>query len=124
MYSEGSTEDIRSTPRSDVLVPPIVHIHLPGQIRCTTRIDIDVLDQLPLATIDKVTFYKRDEIVTDLICCDIVMGESVRTFHEELPGWDALIQHLAKLPNFQTNWYASVSQPPFETSETVAFSRQ
>jgi hypothetical protein len=88
------------------------------------KIDADVLDELRLADIDKVTFYKRDEITTDLICCDVAMAETVRTFHEELVGWDLLLQHLYKLPNFQTDWYASVSQPPFEASETVAFSRQ
>lgn len=88
-----------------------------------TRIDADMLSQLPLADIDTVTFYKRDEITTDLICCDVEMAGTVRTFHEELEGWDALLQHLYKLPDFRTDWYASVSQPPFGVSETVAFSR-
>ena len=88
-----------------------------------TKIDASVLEQLPLADIKTVTFYKRDELTTDLICCDVATAEFVRTFNEELAGWDALLQHLYKLPNFRTDWFASVSQPPFETSELVAFSR-
>lgn len=87
-------------------------------------IDAETLSQLPLAEIDKVTFYKRDELTTDLICCDVGMNGSVRSFHEELEGWDALLQHLYKLPNFRTDWYAVVSQPAFATSETVAFNCQ
>lgn len=86
-------------------------------------IDPEVLERLPLSAIDRVTFYKRDEITTDLICCDIEMGESVRTFHEELRGWDLLLQHLHKLPGFREDWFAAVSQPAFEARETVAFSR-
>ena len=88
-----------------------------------TEIDDEVLEQLPLADIARVTFYKRDEITTDLIYCDVAMAGRVRTFHEETSGWDLLLQHLYKLPEFRTDWYAAVSQPPFETNETIAFSR-
>jgi len=86
-------------------------------------IDAETLDQLPLARVQKVTFYKRDEITTDLICCEVVRADSVRTFHEELEGWASLIDYLAKLPGFRADWFAIVSQPPFATSETVAFNR-
>jgi len=34
-------------------------------------IDQDTIDQLPLENIDRVAFYKRDELTTDLICCDV-----------------------------------------------------
>ncbi len=88
------------------------------------RIDADFLAQVPLTEVGKVTFYKRDEITTDLICCDVLVGSEVWTFHEELVGWDLLIKHLQNLPSFRSDWFAAVSQPPFETSETVAFSRQ
>ena len=73
---------------------------------------------------EKVIFYKRDEITTDLICCDVLIGSEVRTFHEENGGWASLVEHLAKLPSFRADWFAAVSQPPFATSETVAFDRQ
>ena len=87
-------------------------------------IDSHMLCQLPLAEIDRVTFHKRDEITTDLICCDVTVDGKVFTFHEELVGWDLLLQHLYKLPSFRTDWYAAVSKPPFATSEMEAFSRQ
>ena len=41
-----------------------------------------ILAQLPLPDIDAVVFYKRDEIITDLICCDVEMAGRVWTFHE------------------------------------------
>lgn len=41
------------------------------------------LDELPLDRIDKVRFYKRDEIAADLICCDVEIGGRTFFFHEE-----------------------------------------
>ncbi|WP_424770440.1 hypothetical protein [Pontixanthobacter sp.] len=79
--------------------------------------------QLPLTGVAKVTFYKRDEVTTDLVCCDVVVADEVWSFHEELVGWDLLLDHLQKLPRFRADWFANVSQPPFATAETVAFSR-
>jgi hypothetical protein len=87
-------------------------------------IDADLLARLSLTDIGKVTFYERDEITTDLICCEIMVGGNLWTFHEELVGWDLLIGHLLKLPGFRGDWFATMSQPPFAASETVAFSRQ
>ena len=83
----------------------------------------DLLAKVPLDGVAKVTFYKRDELTTDLICCDVLVGDEVHTFHEEMVGWDLLIQHLAGLPSFRGDWFAAVSQPPFAVCETVAFSR-
>ena len=84
----------------------------------------DIPAQLPLSEIDAVVFYKRDEITTDLICCDVEVAGRVRTFHEEAAGWEGLIAHLADLPGFRTDWYAEVANPPFATSETVAYRRR
>ena len=50
------------------------------------EIDQGVLAQFPLNEIDRVTFYKRDELTTDLICCEVHVGESHSKFHEELIG--------------------------------------
>lgn len=85
---------------------------------------MQALTQLPLTDVGRVTFYKRDDVTTDLICCDVVIRGKVWTFHEELDGWDLLIDHLQGLPSFRADWFAAVSQPPFAASETVAFSRQ
>ncbi|GLV21627.1 hypothetical protein TomMM35A_14840 [Sphingobium sp. TomMM35A] len=79
--------------------------------------------QLPLANIDAVVFYKRDQITTDLICCDVDMAGKIWTFHEEMKGWVDLIAHLSALPEFRADWYEAVVHPPFCTSETVAFHR-
>ena len=89
-----------------------------------TSIDADLLAHLPLTEVTKVTFYKRDEVTTDLICCDVLVADEVWSFHEELAGWGLLLDHLEGLPSFRAHWFTAVSQPPFATSETVAFSRQ
>jgi hypothetical protein len=88
------------------------------------RIPADIREELPLSDIEKVTFYKRDELTTDLICCDVVASGQTWFFHEEADGWDSLIDHLQRLPSWRSDWFAVVSQPPFARSETVAFSRQ
>jgi len=82
-----------------------------------------ILLALPLSSIDKVTFYKRDEVATDLICCEVVTGKRLWNFHEEMPGWGELIAHLGGLRGFRSDWFAEVLQPPFALRETVAFER-
>ncbi|WP_420143212.1 hypothetical protein [Sphingobium sp.] len=83
-----------------------------------------VIAQLPLADIDRVIFYKRDEITTDLICCDVEVAGRTLSFNEEAKGWDDLITHLSALPCFRANWYEAVPNPAFAVSETVAFDRR
>jgi hypothetical protein len=87
------------------------------------RIDPTLLALLPLSAIRRVTFYKRDEFTTDLICCEVESEGETWTFHEEMIGWDSLIGHLEALEDFRRDWFAAVSQPPFATSATVAFHR-
>lgn len=82
-----------------------------------------MLDLLPLSQIEAVTFYKRDEITTDLICCDVVVGEKNLFFHEEAEGWGQLIERLEQLPGFRSDWHSAVSQPPLSLSKMVAFRR-
>ena len=81
------------------------------------------LDQLPLSEIERVTFYKRDELTADLICCEVCAANRDWFFHEEAKGWQLLLDHLAALPSFNDDWFAAVSQPPFERSETIAYER-
>jgi len=83
-----------------------------------------ILAQLPLPDIDTVVFYKRDEITTDLICCDVEVQGRVWTFHEEAVGWQELIEYLSALPSFRADWYSAVTSSPFATDETVAFDRR
>lgn len=82
-----------------------------------------VLEQLPLAKIDRVTFFKRDELTTDLICCDVQAAGRDWLFHEEMVGWELLLDRLKGLPSFQDDWFSAVSQPPFVSATTVAFQR-
>ena len=84
-------------------------------------IDQDTIDQLPLENIDRVAFYKRDELTTDLICCDVEISDQVRWFHEEQEGWDLLLRHLERLPGFRSDWFSKVVQPAFERCETTAY---
>jgi hypothetical protein len=76
-----------------------------------TAIGADLLAQLPLSGIDAVTFYKRDELMSDLICCDVYVGQRVWTFHEEIVGWDDLLNHLYRSPRSRLTlrWLTSVS---------------
>lgn len=83
----------------------------------------NLIAQLPLSEIDGVVFYKRDELTTDLICCDVEVKGRIWTFHEEASDWKDLTAHLSRLPGFRTDWYSAVVNPPFATSETVAYQR-
>lgn len=87
------------------------------------RIEPSTLDQLGLDRIERVTFFKRDEFTTDLICCEVEIDGQVWFAHEEADGWDMLLHHLEKLPGFRSDWYAAVSQPPFAPSATVAYTK-
>ncbi|MBA1373860.1 hypothetical protein [Sphingomonas ursincola] len=93
----------------------------PQQVK--VRSSLDVLTDIPLGSVERVTFYERDEITTDLICCEVVASGQIWTFHEEMPGWDALMAHLAGLASFRQDWFAAVSQTAFQPCEIVAFAR-
>jgi hypothetical protein len=84
------------------------------------RIEPSTLD---LGRIERVTFFKRDEITTDIICCEVEIDGQVWFAHEEADGWDMLLRHLEKLPGFRSDWYAAVSQPPFASSTMVAYTK-
>ena len=82
-----------------------------------------VLEQLPLAEIDRVMFFKRDELTADLICCDVQAAGHNWLFHEEMVRWELLLDRLGGLPGFRADWLSAVSQPPFASATTVAFQR-
>ncbi len=78
-----------------------------------------------LESVRKVTFFKRDEITTDLICCDVEVGDENGTNfwfnYEESDSWTAWVEALSALPGFDQDWYAKVYLPPFDSSLTVAY---
>lgn len=78
---------------------------------------------MPLAAINRVTFYKIDEITTDMICCEIATPDGLWTYHEEREDWGQLIGALEALPNFAKDWSSHVNHPPFAASTFVAYER-
>jgi hypothetical protein len=87
------------------------------------RIPADIRERLPLTDIQKVTFYKCDELTTDLICCDVEACGQTWFFHEEAEGWGDFVHYLERLPGFRRDWYEAVVQPTFARSETIAFTK-
>ena len=80
-----------------------------------------------LKEVEKVVFFKRDELTTDLICCEIQIRtkEGLQTWfsHEETQEWEALLSQLEKLSGFDMNWRQKVVLPAFEECRTVVFQR-
>ena len=83
----------------------------------------DAFASIPLSSITKVIFFKRDEVTTDLICCEVEANGHIWFCHEEASEWRTLIEHLETLPGFRKDWFSAVSQPAFAENLTVAFSR-
>ena len=70
--------------------------------------------------------YKRDEQVTDLICFDIALATELPMtwrVHEEAQGWPELVEALQRLPGFDADWHAKVSQPAFAEGRVVIYDR-
>ncbi|WP_447763795.1 hypothetical protein [Sphingopyxis panaciterrae] len=86
-------------------------------------IDAGLLYHLPRGDIETVVFYKRDEVTSDLICCDVKIAGKTWMFHEALAGWDLLIAHLSGLPGFRSDALAAMMQPAFAACEMIAFRR-
>lgn len=87
--------------------------------------------QCPVISISAVTsiiFFKRDEITTDLICCEVtvtgVEGTQTYLFHEDLPYFDELITQFETLDGFDMKWREKVVLPPFAENRTVAYERK
>lgn len=83
----------------------------------------DIVDQIALPAIDRVVFFQRDELTTDLICCDVVMQGIVHSFHEDMKDWDRLMRHLSQLPGFRADWYESVTVEAFAPNQVIAYQR-
>lgn len=83
----------------------------------TCRIVIEMSD----AEIERVAFFKRDELTTDLICCEVIGGRGSIVANEEMSGWAELINRLSCLTGFDDAWFAKVSQPAFRACFYVAF---
>ena len=80
-----------------------------------------------LANVRKVVFFKRDELTTDLICCDVEVNsaDGTKTWfnHEEEVSWQEWLEVLGTLPGFDSDWHSKVYLPPFDPGVTVAYER-
>ena len=84
-------------------------------------------ETVSLDQVSAIVAYKIDELTTDLVCCDIVIGfgdgEQIRTIHEEIPGFGAVMVRFETLPGFNRNWRESVIVPPFAENRTIIYKR-
>jgi len=81
------------------------------------------VNELDLRVVLKVEFYKRDELTTDLICCDVQTTDGTMRYHEEMPQWGVLLDQLRTLNGFRHDWFSIVSQPPFLESRVTAYEK-
>lgn len=84
-------------------------------------------DAVSLDEVSQIVAYKIDQLTTDLVCCDIVTGsgngKQIRTIHEEIPGFDALMALFETLPGFNSKWRDAVIIPPFAINRTTIYDR-
>ncbi len=78
---------------------------------------------LPDEAIDRVVFFKREDLKSDRVCCEVHCGNVVIFAHQESKSWNALLAKLEGLPGFMTDWRATIADPPFDRVEMIAFER-
>ena len=82
-------------------------------------------DVVSLDEVADIIAYKIDELTSDLVCCDIVIGsgdgQKIRTIHEDSPGFDGLMAFFETLPGFNPKWHDAVIFPPFATNRTTIY---
>lgn len=81
-----------------------------------------------LSSVGRVEFFKRGEVTTNLICCEIALtgktdAGDVIFAHEDMPHWEELIRKLEFLGGFDVEWFSHVSQPPSAEYRYLAFER-
>lgn len=77
-------------------------------------------------SITGIRVFKRDLMFYDLICMEIMHGESVALIDEEMPGFDWVAHELPlHLPNVEPfdYWFQKVAFPPFETSLITIYTK-
>lgn len=75
--------------------------------------------------VNQVVFYKKDELTTDLICCEITInterGPVIWFVHEEGDEWERMLLEMEQLKGFDKSWHEKVINPPFAENRTIAF---
>jgi len=76
------------------------------------------------STINTVLAFKRDLFAVDLICLAFGTADGAIEVHEEMQGWQQLVEQLPfKLPGASplAEWWQRVAQPPFGASVTTIY---
>lgn len=82
---------------------------------------------IPFNQISRIEIFKRDILVTDLICSQIYYqtnaGIRSAIIHEEMTGYEETLSRFAGFPGFMTDWRDEVVKPPFTENRTTVFTR-
>jgi hypothetical protein len=54
--------------------------------------------------------------------CDVQIAGDTWFFHEEMEGWDALVEHLEQLPGFRADWHDVNERSAMDGSRLALFS--
>ena len=77
-----------------------------------------------ISDIVEIAAYKRDEVVTDLICFELRMADgSFWTLHEEIAGFDDVVAAFERLPGFFVGWREKLVLPPFDRNWMVVWGK-
>src|SRR5687768_14351821 len=70
------------------------------------------------SAVQEVATFKKDLLTTDLICLEFIAGDRRVLVHEEIDGWEGLVEalprHLSGFPAFG-EWFPLVAHPAFAT---------
>jgi len=103
------------------------HIRISGSTICILRPHAAPIAIEP-SRIVRIALFKRDEMTTDLICCEITAKADVGNdysivVHEDMDGFETMMATLAALDGFDRGWFEKVARPAFATNFTVVFQR-
>jgi hypothetical protein len=81
-----------------------------------------------LDQIERVEVYKRDLMTEDQICMDIWLDRTAPSpgpvsIHEDMPGFDDVLEGLERLRGFDLQWRERVLQPAFAENRTLVYER-
>ncbi|MCB2078823.1 MAG: hypothetical protein KDE55_14135 [Novosphingobium sp.] len=83
----------------------------------------EAIIKLPDEAIDRVIFFRRAEIKVDPVWCEVHVDGVVLFASQEDKLWMQLIERLERLPGFMSDWFATVSEPPYPRMEMVVYER-
>jgi len=75
-------------------------------------------------SVETVLAFKRDLFAVDVICLAFGTAEGAIEVHEEMQGWQQLVEQLpSKLPGASplSEWWEQVAKPPFATCTTTIY---